>query len=204
MWSGSPCPRWRCCLPPYPMRSGRRSAGHSPRRYTVAEIRAAVPPPAPPARAGARPPFGVGWMKLHLPRFVTADLSQLHRELIADIRDMHTTRGRRENRIGPRGSGKTVWSTTGYSIYSALEGVEPFILILSGESDQATGLLRDIRDEIETNPSLAAAYPHAAGRGPVWRDNLIKLRNGCMIQARGVGGSIRGLKNLAHRPTRRA
>lgn len=166
--------------------------------YTPAAIARAVSdgrPAVPP------PPFGEAWMRRHLPGFVRNAPSRLHLDLAADLSGFHLTRGRRENRIAPRGGGKTVWSTTGYITYTALEGIEPYILILSESGPQAAGFLRDIKLEIEENPALAASYPAAAGRGPIWQADLIQLRNGVRIQSRGVGGKIRGVKNRADRPS---
>jgi len=154
-----------------------------------------------PSATTDRPPFGLDWLARYLPHYLTCAPSQLHLDLAADLRDFHLTRGRRLNRLAPRGSGKTVWGNTGYSAWCALEGIEPYTLVLSETATQANAFLRDVRAELEGNPAILRDYPHAAGRGPVWRDDVIRLNNGCMIQARGVGGSIRGLKNRSERPS---
>lgn len=148
-----------------------------------------------------RPPFGLEWMRTYLPHYLTSAPSKLHLDIAADLKDFHTTRGRKENRLAPRRSGKTVWATTGYGAYCALEGVEPYTLVFSETSTQANAFLRDIRTEIEENEAIRRDYPDSAGRGTISRDDVVRLRNGCMIQARGVGGSVRGLKNRSARPS---
>lgn len=148
-----------------------------------------------------RPPFGLDWMRTYLPHYLTSAPSQLHLDIAHDLQGFHRTRGRKENRLAPRRSGKTVWATTGYGAYCALEGVEPYTLVFSETSTQANAFLRDIRTEIEENETIRRDYPESAGRGTISRDDVVRLRNGCMIQARGVGGSVRGLKNRNARPS---
>ena len=148
-----------------------------------------------------RPPFGMEWMQTYLPHYLTSKPSQLHLDIAQDLKSFHTTRGRKENRLAPRRSGKTVWATTGYGAYCALEGVERYTLVFSETSTQANAFLRDIRTEIEENETIRRDYPESAGRGTISRDDVVRLRNGCMIQARGVGSSVRGLKNRNARPS---
>ncbi len=51
------------------------------------------------------------------------------------------------------------------------------------------------------NPYLARRYPHAVGRGPIWRAGSIVLRNGVTIEAFGTGQRIRGHRRRHNRPT---
>lgn len=153
------------------------------------------------ARPIDRPPFGEEWISDFLPHYRTSDLSQLHRDLASDLRELTTLRGQRRNYIAPRGSAKTTWVSKGYPLYCALEAIEPLILLLAETGEQSKAYLDSIKQELEGNPKIAASYPNAAGKGPVWRASRIRLRNGCEIIARGSGGRILGVTARNRRPT---
>lgn len=148
-----------------------------------------------------RPPFGLAWMRRYLPHYVRAEPSRMHRELAADLRDFHRTRGARRVYTGPRGSAKTTWLAKGYALFCAVERVEPFVLLLSETGDQAKGYLAAVREELESNPRLAEDYPFSAGVGPVWQGSAVRTRGGVMLLARGAGGRILGRTHRASRPT---
>lgn len=126
---------------------------------------------------------------------------EFHRWLSGELDGLHARRGSRLNVLAPRSSAKTTWSSFAYPLREALHYREPYIILTSDTSDQAKGLLRGIRQELEANERLLEAYPRAAGKGPVWRDDLIQLRNGAVIQALGTGAKIRGRKSGPYRPT---
>lgn len=102
--------------------------------------------------------------------------------------------------LAPRGAAKSTWSTFAYPLYCALHGCEPYIILTSDTGAQAHKYLDAIRTELETNEALARDYPHLAGKGPIWREDRIKLGNGVMIEALGTGTKLRGRKNRRHRP----
>src|ERR1700752_5398517 len=52
--------------------------------------------------------------------------------------------------------------------------------------------LENIKTELLDNPLLCQAYPRATGRGPVWRQGAIVLRNGVTIEAFGTLQRMRG------------
>jgi predicted phage terminase large subunit-like protein len=83
----------------------------------------------------------------------------------------------------------------------ALEASEPYIWLVSDTKHQACSHLGNLKEELEQNPLLAQRYPLSVGRGPVWRQNVVTLRNGVAIEAFGTGQRIRGRKRGAHRPT---
>ena len=103
--------------------------------------------------------------------------------------------------LGPRGGAKSTLGTLAYPLRAALEGREPYIWIVSDTQHQACAHLENIKAELLDNPRLAADYPDAVGRGPVWRAGAIVLRNGVAIEAFGTGQRIRGRRRRAHRPT---
>lgn len=143
----------------------------------------------------------MNWVAKFLPHYLTAELSEFHRSLLADLAGFHLTRGQRRAYRGPRGSGKTSYLSKAYPLYCAVEGIEPLTLLLAETGEQATAYLRAVKRELESNHALAAAYPAACGAGPVWRDDRVTLRNGTTIVARGAGGRVLGLTQGAARPS---
>ena len=103
--------------------------------------------------------------------------------------------------IAPRGSGKSAWASFAYPFYAAVNGLEPFIQIISDTAGQAREWLENIRNELEDNERLAQDYPAVCDPGPVWRQDRLVLRNGVVISALGTGSKIRGRRNRAQRPT---
>jgi hypothetical protein len=146
-------------------------------------------------------PFGLDWIRAMMPHYARQPFSLLHRELVADLRDMTATRGRRENRIAPRGFAKSTICSKAHPVYSICEGTEAFILILSDSARQARSFLRSIKRELETNKLIAARYPHAAGVGPIWQADHIRTRNGVEVMVAGGGGRVRGMSADERRPT---
>lgn len=131
-------------------------------------------------------------------RFAPADF---HSHFDTDLRGLHTRRGSRLSYIAPRGGAKSTWCTLAYPLRAALEGWEPYTTILSDSSEQANELLRHIKGELTDNEMIAEVYPDAAGEGPEWRENRIRLRNGAVIESLGTGKKIRGRRNRAERPS---
>lgn len=142
-----------------------------------------------------------GWSRHFLPHYFPGPAADFHRELYARLDTMHRRRGTRDATIAPRNGSKSTIETLAYPLRGSLEGWEPYTLILSDSSPQANELLGHIRRELEGNPRIAAAYPHAAGVGPEWRVNRLCLRNGAVIEALGRGSRIRGRRNRQDRPS---
>ena len=141
------------------------------------------------------------WGTYYLPDYYTHKPSTLHLHL-SDVFDrLFERRGRRAVVIGPRGGAKSTVSTLTHPLRKAVEGVEPYILLLSDTDSQAVENLANIKLELEDNSRLAQDFPHAVGKGPIWRENYIKLRNGVVIHAAGTGTKIRGRRVRHQRPT---
>lgn len=153
------------------------------------------------AGASGREPFGEKWERDYLGHYLTAGPSRFHEDLYADLADLHARRGTRLNYRGPRGSAKTTHISKAYPLWCVCEQAEPFILLLAETGEQARLYLKAIKDELATNPKLAARYPAACGEGPTWRNDAIETRNGVCIVARGSGGRVLGLTHRNRRPT---
>ena len=87
------------------------------------------------------------------------------------------------------------------ALREALHAREPYIWIISDTAHQARAHLDNLKAELLDNDLIAQAYPHAVGKGPVWRAEKIVLRNGVTIEAFGTGQRIRGRRARANRPT---
>lgn len=143
----------------------------------------------------------LGWGRRHLPNHFAKPPSALHRWLGGQLDEMRQLRGEKVNVIGPRGAAKSTVATLAGVLRAAVEATEPYIWIVSDTKDQAQAHLENVKTELLENPSLADAYPTAAGRGPRWQAGGIELRNGVVVEAYGTGQRIRGRRRRANRPT---
>ncbi|MCH8271345.1 MAG: phage terminase large subunit [Planctomycetes bacterium] len=142
----------------------------------------------------------------YLGHHFTLKPSRMHNELFDLVRRMSTHRGSRVAIAAPRGHAKTTVVGLACVLWSALFEKEKFILIVSATKEQAALILRNIKDEIQSNPLLHRDFPSVCfapgeGRYPKpWRDNEITLPNGVTIKAVGAHQAIRGSKRRQHRP----
>ena len=143
----------------------------------------------------------LAWAEHHLPAHFTRPPSQMHKWLGRHLDRMPHAHPAKLNVLGPRGAAKSTVATLAFPLRMALENREPYIWIVSDTKHQACAHLENLKTELADNPLLAAAYPQAAGRGPVWRANSIVLKNGVAIEAFGTGQRIRGRRRGAHRPS---
>jgi predicted phage terminase large subunit-like protein len=157
----------------------------------------------PPAqnRRGAEPPDLLAWARDLLPHYVRREYSAMHRWLAARLDALREARGSKLNVLGPRGGAKSTIVTVAYVLREAVEGLEPYIWIVSDSKPQAHGHLENLKAELTGNPELALRYPASAGRGPVWRAGTIRLRNGVAIEAFGTLQPLRGRRRGEHRPS---
>ena len=120
-------------------------------------------------------------------------LSDFHRALCQRADELITLRGQRDAWLAARSSGKSTWMNLADPLREAMEGREPFIVIGTDTQPKSRMYLRNIKREIERNPSLAQDYPLVVGPGQVWAADEIHLRNGVVIKAISNGQNIRGL-----------
>ncbi len=141
------------------------------------------------------------WARKYLPEHFTRPASIMHRWLGRQLDLTWHRRGARLNLLGPRGAAKSTVATLAYVLRAAVEGWEPYVWIVSDTRHQACAHLENVKRELAENPRLAADYPGAAGRGPVWRRGSLRLANGAAVDAFGTGQRIRGRRHGAHRPS---
>jgi len=140
------------------------------------------------------------WARKYLPDHLTRPASTMHRWLARQLDLMWHRRGTKLNLLGPRGGAKSTIATLAYVLRAAVEGWEPYVWIVSDTRHQACAHLENVKSELTDNPRLAADYPNAVGKGPVWRAGSIVLPNGVAIEAFGTGQRIRGRRRRASRP----
>jgi predicted phage terminase large subunit-like protein len=143
------------------------------------------------------------WGKKYLKNHFTREPSHMHTWLAArlDSKLRNSLRGWKLNVLAPRGGAKSTLVTLAYVLRSAVTGSEPYIWIVSDTLHQAMAHLDNIRIELIDNEKMARDYSHAVGVGPVWRANVIQLRNGVTIEAVGTGQRIRGRRKRESRPS---
>lgn len=145
----------------------------------------------------------LSWGRHYLPHYYQSEASTLHR-WIADVNDNHfQARGQKAVCIGPRGGAKSTVGTLTITLKDICEGLEPYILIASDTEAQAIDHISNLKAELEDNHhGLEDDYPHVCGRGPIWREDYIKTRNGIVVHAFGTGTKIRGRRVRENRPSK--
>ena len=139
------------------------------------------------------------WTYRFLGHYVYRGCSELfHKPLARELDNTKNKRGVSLNIIAPRGNAKTTW-TTSKVIKAICERSERYILIVSDTSEQAEGILKGIRYELEDNAELKAAYGDL--KGEVWNDGRLETSNDICIEAIGTGKKVRGRKFKQYRPT---
>lgn len=164
------------------------------------------------------------WTGHYLPHLFSAAPGDFHRALYADVeailwgRDVEGERRSSAAIACPRGHGKSTAMVLGVPLWAALEWasmphfrdpitghqVPPYIVIVSDTIDQARARVMDIRDELEANEALIAAYgaqaPTRKDRRK-WTETHLELANGTIIRAMGFGSKVRGLVRKGRRPS---
>lgn len=126
----------------------------------------------------------------------------------------------------PRGHGKTTTVTKGFALWVCCEwasmphfqGEPPFILIVSDTVGQARDRALDLRDELEGNEALRAAYGDLARVAETdairprkgqptyrkrrkWTETDFTTTTGVRVVALGAGSKVRGLLRSGRRPS---
>lgn len=110
-------------------------------------------------------------------------------------------RGQKSVVVGPRGGAKSTTGTLTTTLRRGVSGRENYIILSSDTVTQAVEHLRNVKEELETNETLAEDYPEACGVGPLWQDKMIQMRNGTIVRAVGTLSRIRGFRRRQHRPS---
>ena len=93
--------------------------------------------------------------------------------------------------VAARGTGKSKFFAFLWLLWLASMHAGQQFLLISSTDENCKKLLREIREEIETNPALQWLYP--AGKvSKIWRSHDLSLSNGFSIVARSALSRIRG------------
>lgn len=126
--------------------------------------------------------------------------------------------GCREWWVAPRGECKSSLLTKVGAVYIAVLGmlqlpeirgeiglheIPPFLdycIFLGAETRLPTKLLEVAKTELTCNAALAADFPEACGRGPVWKVGEFVTRTGVKFEPFGAEQAVRGTFHGASRP----
>lgn len=164
-------------------------------------------------------PACLRWALEFLPEYFRDPPCRFHVELLRALADPDR---RLIARVAPRGHAKSTCAGFAYPLWCLCEQKRRNIVIVTHETSLAAQFVRDLRHELETNERLRAAYgdlaageppPPSKGakpRGtaarrpraprPKWSASQFTTVSGITVQAKGTGGSFRGLRVGPHRP----
>jgi len=159
---------------------------------------------SPAARSYRRPeaPLDLlAWCRRFLPTYFRLPPSKMHRWLANELDRMSRQRGAKVNLLAPRGGAKSTVSTLAYVLKCAVEGVEPYVWIVSATKDQAQTHLENIKAELTANARLARSYSRGAAPGAAWRSTAIELASGAVVESYGMLQQLRGRRRRESRPS---
>lgn len=144
--------------------------------------------------------------RVYFPDLFPTDPPPFHREafaLLAEIADNARRRrsGKRLAIAYPRGHSKTTIYSRVAVIHSLLYRWSPLTIIIGNNDRSAKRLLKNIKDDLESNERLKEDFPILHRPAKVWSATTIELADGCAISVFGRGsGAIRGVVSK-RRPT---
>ena len=94
--------------------------------------------------------------------------------------------------IAPRGFAKSTICSIVYPLYLALYGIKKDIFLVSATISLAKELLRKVRNELENNTTIVQDFGEM--KSDKWTEDILALKNGCVIRAKGRGFQIRGFR----------
>ena len=140
----------------------------------------------------------------YFPHYLKRPSSRFHKWLYNTLsREINKTNrrdGMKKAVAAPRGGAKSTIISAILPIWCICYNKKQFIIILSNTISQATDFLADIKRELQVNTALARDFPHAVGKGKVWRSDEIITSNDVKVLALGTGSQIRGRRFGIHRP----
>lgn len=169
-------------------------------------------------------PASLRWARRYLSEYFSDDSAPFHAEL---LHDLEQPQNRYVARVAPRGHAKSTCAALAFPLWCICTRRRRNIVILTQERSLATQFVRDIREQLETNDALRADYgdltsappdPDDDGDAPPeiqaeaakqrrrkparrrWREGLFTTASGITVQARGAGGSFRGVRVGPQRP----
>ena len=108
-------------------------------------------------------------------------------------------KGSRQVVAAPRGHAKSTNFTFKDSLHAILYAYKLYILILSDSSEQAEGVLDDIKTELEDNANIIMDFGSLKG-DKAWRTGVILTKTDIKAEAIGSGKKVRGRRHRNWRP----
>jgi predicted phage terminase large subunit-like protein len=142
--------------------------------------------------------------EIYLPHHFTAGFSELHDDIFSCVDGSQTSK--RIARIAPRQFGKTTIISLGLPLYVLAYRLKWFILMIGESATTAEANLATLTQELETNDTLVADFPHllpamdVRGQSVKWTDRQLVVKSYATIMAKGMGARMRGLKYRERRP----
>lgn len=135
-----------------------------------------------------------------LPAFVDIYLKQLkshkspafHGEMISLMGQLEKGDINRLLFLAPRGFAKSTLCSVFFPLWLALYQKKQDVFIVSATISLAKELLRKIRNELENNPKILEDFGEQ--KSDKWTEDILVLKNGSVIRAKGRGFQIRGFR----------
>jgi hypothetical protein len=143
------------------------------------------------------------WAKTYMPHLCrnqktgeAVEFADIHYELYAAL-----LYHKRVLAVLPRGFGKSTVCTLIYPLYLVCEKKARYIMLGSFADHNAKKFLRMVREELETNARIKAAYGDLKGIDEKWTDELFITADNVMVEAIYFGkAAVRGSRHGAVRP----
>ncbi|MEA2064480.1 MAG: phage terminase large subunit [Gemmatimonadota bacterium] len=160
---------------------------------------------SPEERAAARGQINLGiFAREFFPHYCRVQESDFHHKLHELFSEcVLDEQGQRIAIAAPRESAKSTITTLFLPLWCICypgQARKRYLLLTSDTMIQAEQRLAEIKDELENNELLGAAFPEVAGQSETWKQSEIVTANGIKITVRGTGGNIRGLRHGPYRP----
>lgn len=137
----------------------------------------------------------------YFPHYLIKAPSALHKHLFHLLPTaVGQKKGARDVIVAPRGAAKSTLVSLIFPIWAALIGMTHYSIIVMDAYAQAALTLEAIKAELEANPRLSMDFPDFAGKGRVWREGNIVLKNDVRIEGVGAGQKLRGRRHGPYRP----
>lgn len=129
--------------------------------------------------------------------------SKFHRYLYGYLNRQFSKKNRKSFKkaiAAPRGGAKSSIISVILPLWCICYEKKHFIIIVSDTATKAESFLEDLKRELLLNEKLMRDFPHAIGKGPMWRANEIITNNDIKVKVFGTGNNIRGERYGIYRP----
>lgn len=119
---------------------------------------------------------------------------------------LHDDTIRKSNIVAPRAHAKSTIISNAHplciTLTSAMQGRKEYVIIISKTQAVSNELLETIKHNLSHNERIKSLYGDwGEETAKVWRNDRIVLKNDSVIQSRGLGQHLRGIRHHEQRPT---